>query len=107
MVDYVGFLLTGAVLFVLGLIGFVVRRNLVVMFLCTELMLQGILLTLVAFNRHWLEQWGPGAGLDGQVFTLLLLAMAAAEAALALIFAVALQRRRGTLDASAFAELKG
>ncbi len=44
------FLLTGAVLFVLGLIGFVTRRNMIVIFLCTEMMFQGVGLSLVAFS---------------------------------------------------------
>ena len=72
------YLLVGSALFVLGLIGFAVRRNLIIMFLCTELMFQGIIVNLVAFGRYPLE--GRPA-LDGQIFSLFLLAVAAAEAA--------------------------
>ncbi|MCH9022115.1 MAG: NADH-quinone oxidoreductase subunit NuoK [Planctomycetes bacterium] len=105
MVEYTYYLLIGAVLFVLGLVGFVTRRNLILMFLCTELMLQGVILTLVGFNRHWLSQ--GAAGLDGQSFTIFLLVIAAAEAALAMALVMVLQRYKPTLDAAAFSEMKG
>jgi NADH-quinone oxidoreductase subunit K len=97
------YLLVGAALFVLGLIGFVTRRNLIIMFLCTELMFQGIVVNLVAFGRYPLE--GPPT-LDGQVFSLFLLGVAAAEAALALALVVLLFRYRDTLDATAWKLLR-
>ena len=99
----VPYLLVGAALFTLGLIGFVTRRNLIIMFLCTELMFQGIIVNLVAFGRY------PPSGLpslDGQVFALFLLAVAASEAALALALVVLLYRFRGTLDATVWRLLK-
>ena len=105
MVEYTYYLLIGAVLFVLGLVGFVTRRNLILMFLCTELMLQGVILTLVGFNQHWLGQ--GVAGLDGQSFTIFLLVVAAAEAALAMALVMMLQRYKPTLDAAEFSEMKG
>ncbi len=104
------YLLLGAILFVLGVVGFVTRRNLIVMFLCTEMMFQGIIVTLVALGRYPLR--GPedaGAAvrlLDGQVFALFLVAVAAAEAALALALIVLLYRHKGTLDAEAWKMLK-
>ncbi len=97
------YLLIGAGLFVLGLIGFVTRRNLIIMFLCTELMFQGIVVNLVAFGRYPL---GGGPTLDGQAFGLFLLAVAAAEAALALALIVLLYRYRDTLDPDAWKLLK-
>ena len=96
-------LLVGAALFVLGLIGFVTRRNLIIMFLCTELMFQGIVVTLVALGRYPLS---GTPNLDGQAFALFLLAVAAAEAALALALVVLLYRYHGSLDASACKLLK-
>lgn len=99
----VPYLMVGAALFVLGLVGFVTRRNLIIIFLCTELMFQGIILTLVAFGR-WPLDGKPT--LDGQVFALFLLAVAAAEAALGLAFVVLLFRHRGTLDAGAYRMLR-
>ena len=105
MVDYTYYLLIGAVLFVLGLVGFVTRRNLIMIFLCTELMLQGVILNLVGFNRYWLLN--NGTGLEGQAFAIFLMVVAAAEAALAMALVMVLQRRRDTLDAGAFAQMKG
>lgn len=94
------FLLTGAVLFVLGLVGFLTRRNLIVMFLCTEMMFQGVAVSLVAFSKYH--------GNDtGQTFVIFVLTIAAAEAALALGLVVLLFRRRRTLDADAWSEMKG
>ena len=97
------YLLVGAALFVLGLVGFVTRRNLIIMFLCTELMFQGIVVNLVALGRYPLR---GEPNLDGQVFALFLLAVAAAEAALGLALVVLLYRYKGTLDASAWTLLK-
>ena len=94
------FLLTGAVLFCLGLVGFISRRNLIIMFLCTELMFQGIAVSLVAFSRYHLND-------AGQTFVIFVLTIAAAEAALALGLVVLLFRRRRTLDAQAWAQMKG
>lgn len=98
-----GYLTVGAVLFVLGVIGFVTRRNLIIMFLCTELMFQGVVLTLVAFGRYPIN---GAPALDGQSFSLFLLAVAAAEAALGLALVVLLFRHRGTLDAAAWNSLR-
>ncbi len=97
-------LLIGAILFALGLVGFLTRRNLIVMFLCTELMFQGILVTLVALGRYPLAGVAPNQ--DGQSFALFLLVVAAAEAALALALVVLLFRHKGTLDADAWRLLR-
>ena len=107
MVDYTYYLLIGAILFVLGLIGFVSRRNLIMMFLCTELMLQGVILNLVGFNRYWLTQPGSSSGLEGQAFTIFLMVIAAAEAALAMALVMVLERKRASLDAGIYSEMKG
>ena len=97
------YLVVGAALFALGLIGFVTRRNLIIMFLCTELMFQGIVVNLVAFGRYPIDGQPT---LDGQVFSLFLLAVAAAEAALGLALVVLLYRYQGTLDATAWKFLR-
>jgi NADH-quinone oxidoreductase subunit K len=90
----------GAILFALGLVGFLSRRNLIIMFLCTEVMFQGVLVNLVAMGRLHGQ-------LDGQVFALFLLVIAAVEAALGLGLVVLLFRRRGTLAADAWATMHG
>lgn len=87
-------------MFVIGLLGFVCRRNLIVMFLCTELMFQGVAINLIAFARYH-------GNLSGQAFTIFLLVIAAAEASLALGLVVLLFRHRHTLDADAWRDLKG
>ncbi len=92
------FLFTSAVLFVIGIIGFVSRRNMIVMFLCTELMFQGAAIAMVSVGRYHLD-------ISGQVFVIFILTIAAAEAALALALVVLLFRRRPTLDAESWSEL--
>ncbi len=99
----IAYLVIGAALFVLGLIGFVTRRNLIIMFLCTELMFQGVIVNLVAFGRYPLR---GAPTLDGQVFSLFLLAVAASEAALGLALVVLLYRLGGTLDANSWKLLR-
>ena len=93
-------LLTSSVLLVLGLIGFLMRRNLIIMFLCTELMFQAVVLALVAFSRFH-------QNVTGQTFVIFVLTIAAAEAALALALVMLLYRHKQTLDASAWSEMKG
>jgi len=94
------FLMTGAVLFVLGMIGFLIRRNLIIMFLCTEMMFQGVAVSLVAFAKFH-------GNITGQTFVIFVLTIAAAEAALALGLVVLLFRRKRTLDADAWRTLNG
>ena len=94
------YLLTSALLFGIGMIGFVSRRNLIVMFLCTEMMFQAVVLALVAFSRYHMN-------MDGQVFVIFVLTIAAAEAALALGLVVMLFRRKETLDAEAWSSMGG
>ena len=93
------YLIVGAILFALGLIGFVARRNMIVMFLCVEMMLQGVALNLVAFSRYH-------GNLGGQVLTLFILTVAACEAAIALVLVLMLFRRKHTLDISPWQELR-
>ncbi len=97
------YVLVGAILFVLGMIGFITRRNLIVMFLCTEMMFQGIIVNLVAFGRYPLNGVPT---FDGQVFAVFLIAVAAVEAALGLALVVLLYRNKETLDAGAWKLLK-
>jgi NADH-quinone oxidoreductase subunit K len=93
------FLAVGAILFALGAIGFLARRNLIVMFLCAEMMLQGVAINLVAFARY-------RGNLEGQAFTLFILTVAACEAAIALALILMLYKSRGSLDVSLWQELR-
>lgn len=93
------YLAVGAALFVLGAIGFLTRRNLIVMFLSAEMMLQGVALNLVAFARD-------RGNLGGQVFTLFIITVAACEAGLALALILVLYRQRRSLDVSLWQDLR-
>lgn len=93
------YLITSGVLFLLGLIGFLTRRNMIIMFLCTELMFQAAAIAMIAFGRYHSD-------VSGQVFVIFILTVAAAEAALALGLVVLLYRRKETLSAEAWSELR-
>jgi NADH-quinone oxidoreductase subunit K len=93
------YLAVGAALFAIGLIGFLARRNLIIMFLCAELMLQGVAINFVAFSRHH-------GNMHGQVFTLFIITVAACEAGLALALFLMLYRRKKSLDVSAWQDLR-
>jgi NADH-quinone oxidoreductase subunit K len=85
------FLAVGAILFGIGLVGFLTRRNLITMFLCTEMMMQGVVLNLVAFSRYH-------GNMGGQVFALFIITVAACEAGLALALFLTVYRRGRSLD---------
>jgi NADH-quinone oxidoreductase subunit K len=93
------YLLVGAALFCLGILGFLARRNLIVMFLSAEMMLQGTALSLVAFGRYH-GNW------TGQVFTIVILTVAACEASIALALIVILYNRRSSLDVTIWQDLR-
>jgi NADH-quinone oxidoreductase subunit K len=93
------YLVVGAILFALGAVGFLARRNLIVMFLSAEMMLQGVALNLVSFAR-------ARGNLQGQAFTLFILTVAACEAAIALALILTLFRARRSLDVTLWQELR-
>jgi NADH-quinone oxidoreductase subunit K len=94
------YLVLGAVLFTIGAIGLLVRRNPLVMFMCIELMLNAVNLTFVAFARA-LDDVG------GQVVVFFVLVVAAAEVVVGLGIIVALMRKRPGATADDIATLKG
>ncbi len=93
------YLVVGAILFALGMIGFLARRNLILMFLSAEMMLQGVALNLVAFARYH-------GNLQGQAFVLFLITVAACEAGIALALILMLYRSRHSLDVSLWQDLR-
>jgi NADH-quinone oxidoreductase subunit K len=93
------YLVVGAILFALGLIGFLARRNLIIMFLSAEMMLQGVAINLCAFARY-------RGNLQGQAFVLFILTVAACEAGIALALILMLYKTRHTLDVSVWQELR-
>lgn len=92
-------LIVGAILFALGLVGILTRRNLIVMFLSAELMLQGISVSLVAWSRHH-------GDFGGHVLVIFVLTVAACEAAVALVFVLQAFARTGRLDSAAWQSLR-
>src|ERR1700704_5684549 len=94
------YLAVGAIMFCIGLIGFMTRRNLIVIFLCTELMFQGVAINLIAFGAFH-------QNLAGQAFVIFVLVIAASEASLALGLVILLFREKNTLDADAWRQLRG
>ena len=97
--DIERYLVVGAVLFVLGAIGFFTRRNLILMVLSAELMLHGVSLTLVTFGR-------VHRSLEGQAFTIFILTVAACEAGLALSLILALYQKSKSLDIDFWSDLR-
>lgn len=93
------YLIIGAALMALGTLGFLTRRNLILMFLSVEMMLQGTALSLVAFSAYH-GNW------TGQVFTIVMLTVAACEAAISLALILLLFSRRSTLDVSQWQDLR-
>lgn len=93
------FLIVGAVLMGLGMLGFLARRNLIVMFLSAEMMLQGTALTMIGFSRYH-GNW------TGQVFTVVILTVAASEAAIALALIIVLYNRKSSLDVSIWQDIR-
>lgn len=87
------------VLFVLGALGVFLRRNIITVFMCVELMLNAVNLAFIAFSR-------ARGTLDGQILVFFVLTVAAAEAAVGLAIIIALQRGQDTLDVDAFRILK-
>lgn len=91
MISLWHFLVVGAALFGIGMVGFLTRRNLITMFLSAEMMLQGVVINLLAFGRYH-------GNLNGQVFGLFIVTVAACEAGLALAMFLMLYRRCKSLD---------
>ena len=88
----------GSLIFTLGMVGFLTRRSMILMFLSLELMLAGVSINLVAFSKQHHNY-------QGQVMAITILTVAACEAAIALALIVSLSRRKSTLDIQAWSEL--
>lgn len=92
-------LLLSVALFVLGVLGVFLRRNVITVLMSVELMLNAVNLAFVAFSRAW-------GTFDGQVLVFFVMTVAAAEAAVGLAIVIALQRHKDTLDVDAFNLMK-
>jgi NADH-quinone oxidoreductase subunit K len=92
-------LAVSAVLFTIGVVGVLLRRNAIVIFMCVELMLNAVNLTFVALSQQ--------LGMDGQVFVFFVMTVAAAEAAVGLAIIIALYRHRDTVNLQHINLLRG
>jgi NADH-quinone oxidoreductase subunit K len=91
MITLQHYLVLSAILFTLGAIGVMFRRNLIVILMSLELMLNAVNLTFIAFSRYL-------GSVEGQVFVLFTMVVAAAEVAVGLAIVVAIFRQRGTIN---------
>ncbi|MCA1631994.1 MAG: NADH-quinone oxidoreductase subunit NuoK [Acidobacteria bacterium] len=94
--DLSKFLVIGALLFVIGVAGVLTRRNIIVIFMSVELILNAANLNFIAFSRY-LQLTGSQNAIAGQVFTVFIIVVAAAEAAIGLGIVIALYRNRETI----------
>jgi NADH-quinone oxidoreductase subunit K len=88
-----------ALLFMIGVAGVLTRRNMIVIFMCIELMLNAANLSLVAFSRMW-------GSIDGQIFAFMVMVVAATEVAVGLAIVISLVRNKDTVNVEETSLLK-
>ncbi|WP_298267171.1 NADH-quinone oxidoreductase subunit NuoK [Geobacter sp.] len=91
MVPLHSYLILSAILFSIGTIGVLTRRNAIVIFMCVEMMLNAVNLTFIALSRHL-------GSIDGQIFVFFVMTVAAAEAAVGLALMIAFYKNRESID---------
>jgi NADH-quinone oxidoreductase subunit K len=89
--DLIHYLILSMLLFIVGAVGFIIKRNIISVFLCLELMLNAVNLSFIAFSKH-LNQ------VHGQIIVFFVMVVAAAEAAVGLAITIVLYRNRKTLN---------
>ncbi len=100
MVSLNWYMVLSTVVFVIGVFGFLTRRNIIIMFMSVELMLNAVNISLVAFS-HYLQD------IRGQILVFFIIAVAAAEAAIGLAIIIALFRNKATAHVDEMTEMKG
>jgi NADH-quinone oxidoreductase subunit K len=85
------YLILGAFIFTIGAVGVLVRRNALIVFMCVEMMLNSVNLTLIALSRQW-------GNVNGQIFVFIIMAVAAAEVAIGLAILIANTRHRKSIN---------
>jgi len=94
------YLILSGILFTVGVVGVMIRKNPIVIFMCIELMLNAVNLTFIAFSHRW-------ASFDGQILAFFVMTVAAAEVAVGLGIIVAIFRQRHSIDVDEVHLLKG
>ncbi|MFO7982874.1 MAG: NADH-quinone oxidoreductase subunit NuoK [Desulfuromonadales bacterium] len=100
IVPFAHILAFSATMFIMGLACVLARRNLIMILIGVEIMLNAVGLTLVGASAMWQQ-------VDGQIFVIFLMAMTSAEVSISLAMVVYLRRRKGTINANAFDGMKG
>ncbi|MGN6183846.1 MAG: NADH-quinone oxidoreductase subunit NuoK [Thermoanaerobaculia bacterium] len=100
MPDTAMYLMLSGTLFAVGLVGVIVRRNMITVLMCIELMLNAVNINLIAFSHRL-------ASLEGQVFTIFVITIAAGEAAVGLAIIIQLYRLRSTVNVDEVRTLNG
>jgi len=99
MITITHYMVVSAILFSIGTIGVLTRKNAIVIFMCVELMLNAVNLTFIALSSHL-------GNMDGQVFVFFIMTVAAAEAAVGLALMIAFFRNSDSIDVEDFSLLK-
>ena len=94
------YLALSGIMFVIGIVGVLVRRNAIVIFMCLEMMFNAANLAFIAFAAYYKQ-------LDGQLFVIFVIAVAAAEVAVGLALMVAIFRAKRSIDVDQMSSLKG
>lgn len=97
MVPVSWYLILSAILFCIGVAAFLIKRNIISVFMSIELMLNAVNLTFIAFARHWSDV-SRNIQISGQIFVFFVMVVAAAEAAVGLAIIIAVFRARNTLN---------
>ena len=106
MVPIAYYLVLSAILFSIGVAAFLIKRNIITVFMSIELMLNAVNLTFVAFTRHWSQVTGH-LQVSGQIFVFFVMVVAAAEAAVGLAILVTFFRNRGDIAVDDASVMKG
>ena len=99
MITVYHYMILSAILFSIGTFGVLTRKNMIVIFMCIELMLNSVNLTFIALSRHL-------GNMDGQIFVFFVMTVAAAEAAVGLALIIAFYRNKESVDVDDFNLLK-
>jgi len=91
MVPLSHYLILSATLFSIGVLGVLIRRNAIVVFMCVEIMLNAVNISLIAFDRYLNQH-------DGQIFSFMVMCVAAAEVSVGLAIVIALFRNKATIN---------
>ena len=95
MVPLSHYLILSAALFSIGVLGVLIRRNAIVVFMCVEIMLNAVNISLIAFDRYYNQH-------DGQIFSFMVICVAAAEVSVGLAIIIALFRNKPTVNLDEF-----